>query len=109
MKRGEIWTAAGGPEYLGKPRPVVIVQRSYFDELDSVSVCALTSFIEEAPIFRVSVDPSQSNGLAVDSQLMVDKITTLPKGKLRRRIGVLSDNDMLALNRAMASFLGLAG
>jgi hypothetical protein len=25
MKHGEVWTAAGGPDYTGKPRPVVLL------------------------------------------------------------------------------------
>lgn len=109
MKRGEIWTVSGGPNYLRKPRPVVIIQRSYFDELESVSVCGFTSDLDEAPVFRVNVDPSDANGLAVRSQVMIDKVTTLPKSKLGRRIGRLADTDMLGLNRALAAFLGLAG
>jgi mRNA-degrading endonuclease toxin of MazEF toxin-antitoxin module len=27
MRRGDIWTVAGGRDYAGKPRPVVIVRR----------------------------------------------------------------------------------
>ena len=30
MKRGEIWTMAGGSGYASKPRPVVIVQDDAF-------------------------------------------------------------------------------
>ncbi len=26
MRRGDIWTVAGGADYAGKPRPVVIIQ-----------------------------------------------------------------------------------
>ena len=31
MRRGDIWTVAGGKDYAGKPRPVVIVQDDSFD------------------------------------------------------------------------------
>lgn len=31
MKRGEIWTVAGGKDYGGKPRPVLIIQDDRFD------------------------------------------------------------------------------
>ena len=36
MKRGDIWTVAGGKDYAGKPRPFVVVQDDSFDatELD---------------------------------------------------------------------------
>jgi mRNA interferase MazF len=40
---------------------------------------------------------------------MVDKITTVPKGKVVQRIGQLDDEDIVRLNRAVLVFLGLAG
>jgi len=39
---------------------------------------------------------------------MVDKITTVFKTKLGRKIGRLSDQDMMQLNRAILIFLGIA-
>lgn len=39
MKRGEIWTVAGGKDYAGKPRPAVIVQDERFEMKDSLTVC----------------------------------------------------------------------
>ena len=52
MKRGDIWTVAGGKDYAGKPRPVVIVQDDSFDATDSITVCAFTTDETEAPLFR---------------------------------------------------------
>ena len=49
MRRGEIWTAAGGSRYAGKPRPVVIVQDDRFDATASVTVCAFTTDPTEPP------------------------------------------------------------
>jgi len=109
VTRGEIWSAAGGSDYAGKPRPVVIVQDDRFDATASITVCAFTSQTIEAPLFRLVIEPSESNGLHATSRLMVDKITTMPKQKLGHRIGQLSDEDLLRLNRAMLIFLGLAG
>ena len=109
MRRGEIWTAAGGREYAGKPRPVVIVQDDRFDATDSITVCAFTTDLTEALLFRVSVAPNEQNGLRTPCRLMVDKVTTVAKGKLGTRIGRLDDADMVRLNRAMLVFLGLAG
>jgi mRNA-degrading endonuclease toxin of MazEF toxin-antitoxin module len=45
MKRGDIWTVAGGKDYAGKPRPVVIVQDDSFDATDSITICAFTEDI----------------------------------------------------------------
>jgi len=109
VKRGEVWTAAGGADYAGKPRPVVIVQDDRFDATKSVTVCAFTSDPTEAPLLRLAVEPNETNGLRTTSRLMVDKITTIPKAKLGTRIGRLADADIVRLNRAMMIFLGLAG
>lgn len=108
MKRGDIWTVSGGADYAGKPRPAVIVQDDHFDATSSIAVCAFTSDPTEAPLFRLPVEPDGGNGLKNASRLMVDKITTVPKSKLGRRVGRLGDADMRRLDRAMLVFLGLA-
>jgi mRNA interferase MazF len=109
MKRGEVWTVAGGKDYAGKPRPVVIVQDDSFDGTGSVTVCAFTTDETEAPLFRLPVEPSPRNGLRSASRLMADKLTTVPKFKLGQQVGRMDDEDMVRLNRALMVFLGLAG
>jgi len=108
MRRGEIWTVAGGKSYAGKPRPAVIVQDDSFDATDSITVCAFTTDETEAPLIRLPVAPSARNGLRTACRLMVDKITTVPKSKVGARIGSLDDADVRRLNQAMLVFLGLA-
>jgi len=108
MRRGEIWTVAGGQDYAGKPRPVVIVQDDAFDATASVTICAFTTDKTDAPLFRLPVTASDRNGLRADCQLMVDKITTVPKTKVGARVGRLDDADLVRLNQAMMVFLGLA-
>lgn len=109
MKRGEIWTLAGGKDYAGKPRPVVIVQDEGFEATNSVTVCAFTTDETEAPLFRLPIVPNERNGLRAPFRLMVDKITTVPKSKIGTHVGRLDDEDVLRLNRAILIFLGLAG
>ena len=109
MRRGEIWTVAGGQDYAGKPRPVVIVQDPRFDATPSITVCAFTTDTTEAPLFRLPIRPDARNGLRIQSSLMVDKITTVSKTKVGTRIGELAAQDVVRLNRAMMVFLGLAG
>ena len=109
MKRGEIWTVAGGGDYAGKPRPAVILQDDRFDATASVTVCAFTTDPTEAPLFRLAIEPNERNGLREPSRLMVDKITTVPKARLGARLGRLDDADMARLNRAAVVFLGIAG
>jgi mRNA interferase MazF len=108
MRRGEIWTVAGGEDYAGKPRPVVIVQDDSFDATDSITVCAFTTDPTETPLFRWAVEPNERNGLHAPCRLMVDKITTVPKSRAGAKIGRLDDEDILRLNRAVVVFLGLA-
>jgi mRNA interferase MazF len=108
MKRGDIWTVAGGKDDAGKPRPVVIVQDDSFDATDGITICAFTTDATEAPLFRLPVEPNERNGLRVACRLMVDKITTVPKTKVGARVGRLDDEDILRLNQALFVFLGLA-
>ena len=100
MKRGEVWTAAGGPEYAGKPRPVIILQDDRFDATGSITVCALTTDPTEAPLFRLPIEPNERNGLRGSCRIAVDKVTTVPRSKLGRRIGRLEYDDLVRLNRA---------
>jgi mRNA interferase MazF len=108
MKRGDIWTVAGGKDYAGKPRSVVIVQDDSFDATDSITICAFTTDETEAPLFRLPVEPNERNGLRTACRLMVDKITPVPKTKVGARVGRLDDEDILRLNQAVLVFLGLA-
>lgn len=107
MKRGEIWTVAGGPDDAGKPRPAVILQDAAFDMTHSVTVCPLTSHLGEFRVTRPLVAPTIENGLKTSSHLMVDKVTTVTRLKVQRRIGRLSRADVIAMNRSVFVFLGL--
>ncbi len=108
MKRGEVWTVAGGNNYVGKPRPAVIIQDDRFERTESITICAFTSDPTDAPLFRIAVEPTEHNGLRSPSRLMVDKVTTVPKARIGSRIGRLSDEDIVRLNRALVVFLGIA-
>ena len=107
MTRGEIWTVSGAG-YTGKPRPAVIVQDDRFDATESVTVCVFTTDETEAPLFRLPIAPSASNGLHTVSRVMVDKITTVSKKRLGEQIGRLEGAEVIRLNRAILVFLGLA-
>jgi len=109
VKRGEIWTASAGSGYVGKPRPVVVIQDDRFDATASVTVCAFTTDPTDAPLFRLLVEADEMTGICESSRLMLDKVTTIPRSKLGERVGQLSDDDMIKLLRALVVFLGLAG
>ena len=109
MKRAEVWTVAGGSDYAGKPRPAVILQDDAFEATASITICPLTTHAIDAPLMRLPIKPSLQNGLTTMSHLMIDKITTVAKAKVAKRVGRLSDEDIVRLNRAVLVFLGLAG
>ena len=99
---------SGGGEFLSKPRPAVIVQDDRFAGTGSVIVCAFTSMDTGTPLFRLSVEPSNENGLRARSWIMVDKIAAVPRAKIGVRVGRLQDGDMARLGQALLVFLGLA-
>ena len=108
MTRGEIYTAATRGAYTGKPRPVLIIQDDRFDATASVTVCPFTTSPVDAPLIRIPIEPSDTNGLDRPSSLMVDKITTMPRAGLGQRLGRLRDDELVQLNRSLMVFLGLA-
>jgi mRNA interferase MazF len=108
VKRGEIWTVSDGKDYRGRPRPVVVLQDDRFDMTDSITLCALTTDPTDAPLFRLVINPSESNGLRAVCRLIVEKVTTVPKTKIGVHVGRLADKDMVRLNRAVLVFLGIA-
>lgn len=108
MRRGEIWTVAGGAAYTGKPRPAVIIQDDRFDANDSIVVCPLTTDPTSAPIFRLPISSNTRTGLRAPCRLMVDKLTAVPRKRLGTLVGTLSSDELKALNRAVFVFLGLS-
>src|SRR5690242_13405662 len=108
MKRGDVVTVIASGDY-GKPRPAVIVQTDAIpDEHAAVVVCQLTSEFSDAPDFRVTIEPTQQNGLRVRSQVMADKPVTIRRQRIGGRIGRLEDKDLTRLNIALAFVIGLA-
>lgn len=107
MKRGEVWTVSG-PGYAGKPRPAVILQADIFPYLESITICPFTTDPDDLELFRVPIRPDEDNGLMRPSHIMADKMTTLPKSKLGKKLGTLDPEDMRRLETAVMTFLGLA-
>ena len=108
MKRGDVVTVAASGDY-GKPRPAVIVQTDALPaEHASVIVCQMTSDTAEAPDFRVTIEPTEKNGLRTRSQIMADKPVTIRRERVGRKIGSLDDKDVARLNVVLAFVMGLA-
>ena len=107
MRRGDLVTIALQGD-LGKPRPALIIQSDLFDAHPSVTILPVTSELRDAPLFRIPVQPSEGNGLSKPSQIMVDKPQSVARKKVGAIFGRLDDETMMAVNRALAIFVGVA-
>lgn len=107
MIRGELWTVAGGA-YASKPRPALILQDDAFEGTDFVTVLPLTSTLVDAPLLRLRVASGQLSGLDRDSDIMIDKLTTVRRSNVIIRVGRLSTSQLADVERAVITFLGLA-
>ena len=108
MRRGDVVTVAATGDY-GKPRPAVIVQTDTLPvERASIVVCQMTSDGDDAQDFRVAVEPTTRNGLRTRSHVMADKLVTIRRARVGRKIGHLDGSDIARLNIALAFVMGLA-
>jgi mRNA interferase MazF len=107
MKRGSIVTVALQGDF-GKARPALVMQSSLFENHPTVTILSLSSEIVDAPLIRITVEPTEANGLRATSQIAVDKVFTVLREKIGPVVGELEDDRMLAVNRSMLVFLGLA-
>ncbi|MGM7699251.1 type II toxin-antitoxin system PemK/MazF family toxin [Microbacterium sp. A84] len=105
--RGEIWTVERGIAS-STPWPAVIVQDEAFDGTASVTVLPLTSNLIDAPFLRVRVPRTRRSGLERESDVMIDKPTTVRRENMAARVGRLSAAQLAEVERAMMVFLGLA-
>ena len=108
MKRGNVVTVAMQGDF-GKPRPALVLQADVFSDIHAtVTVALISSEIVQAPIFRLDIEPNETNGLSRPSQVQIDKIMSIRSEKIGSVIGELNDVMMVRVNRALALWLGLA-
>ena len=106
-QRGDVVVCVLSGDY-GKPRPAVVVQSDLFNPTHaSITVCPITTHLLDAPLFRLSLEPSGENGLRTASQIMVDKISTLKVEKARQNIGHLAESQIEEMNNALRLWLDL--
>ena len=93
----------------GKPRPALVVQADQFADLRSVVILPITSTTVDAPLLRLTLEPSPENGLRESSQIMLDKPMTVRTDKVSPAFGRLDAATMVSVSRSLALFLGVAG
>ena len=107
MKRGDLVTVALQGDF-GKPRPALVIQADRFEEAATVTILPVTSPLIDAPLLRLTVEPSEVNGLWKRSQIMIDKASTVQRDKIGPAFGHLDDETMVSVTRSLAVFLGIA-
>lgn len=108
ITRGAIVVMAARGAYTSKPRPAVVVQADLFNRLhQSITVCPITSDCENAPLFRVTLPPGDRTGLSAMSQVMVDKVVSIPREAIGRQIGVCDSTYADAIDEALRVWLAL--
>ena len=107
LKRGDIVVSAAPGDY-GKPRPAVVVQSDLFNETHaSVTLCPITSYLIDAPLFRIPVAPGGGTGLRTASQVMVDKVISIPRTRIAKKAGRLPAPVLRLVDEALRLWLGV--
>lgn len=109
IRRGAIVTVSGAGNF-GKPRPALVIQSNYLIDagLASVIVALITGHLEDAPLFRLTVESKPENGLRKTSQVMLDKLVAVRSSRIGKIVGHLDQPTMLNINRSLALVVGLA-
>ena len=109
MKRGTIVVVAAREAYTGKPRSALVVQADLFNPTHaSVTVCPITSDCVDAPLFRLTLPPGSRTGLRGVSQIMIDKIVSVPRAAISAEIGECDARELDAVDDGLRRWLGLA-
>ncbi len=107
MSRGDVVVCVVSREY-GKPRPAVVMQSDLFNKAHaSITVCPVTTDLRDYPLFRIDLSPSPENGLNKKSQAMIDKVVSVPRERIGKRAGALSEKDMRSMDAALKLWLSL--
>lgn len=108
MTRGAIVVVAAKGAYTGKPRPAVIVQADVFNPThSSLTLCPITSDCVDAPLFRVTLPPGERTGLATVSQVMIDKVVSVPRSAIDREVGRCDALHLELIDDALRRWLDL--
>jgi len=109
VKRGAIVVVAARGPYTGKPRPALVVQSDLFNPTHaSVTLCPITSDIVDAPLFRLTLLPGPRTGLIQVSQVMLDKLVSVPRGAITEEIGECDSRELDAIDDGLRRWLGFA-
>ena len=85
----------------------MVIQSDWLKATDSVLIALLTSALADAPLYRLQIEPSKTNGLKAPSQGMIDKIVAIPRD-VSEVIGRINQSEVIALNHLLSVVIGIA-
>jgi mRNA interferase MazF len=108
IARGDVVIVASRGAYTGKPRPALVVQADLFNDTHaSVTICPISSDVIDAPLFRINIPPGARTGLTAASQVMADKIVSVPRVAIAKRIGRCDDSELQLVDDALRGWLAI--
>ncbi len=108
MIRGDVVVVATRGAYTSKPQPAVVLQSDAFNPTHaSITICPITSDCVDAPLFRVPLPAGRRTGLAAPSQVMADKVVSVPRPAIGRTIGRADSSELQAIGRALQEWLSI--
>lgn len=110
MKQGELWYAdldpAKGSEQAGL-RPVVIISGNLLNTyLNIIICCPLTTKIKNYK-GNLILEPNKENGISKPSEVLTFHIRSISKERIVRRIGQISEEEVLILKKNLNEILTL--
>ena len=76
-------------------------------ESRSITLCGLTTSLLPSNVARIVLSPTAENGLREHSAVMIDKITTVRRDRIREHVGDVSAREMRELDEAVRRWLDL--
>ena len=108
LARGAMVLFAERGDYTSKPRPGVIVQRDVtLSDAPSITLCGVTTHAIGANAARIALVPSAENGLLKPAYIMIDKVASIRRYRIRERVGMLHIEDMRQIDIALRRWLDL--
>jgi mRNA interferase MazF len=105
VTRGDIVVVATRGAYT-KRRPALVVQSDLFNPTHaSITVCPISSTMLDATMFRIPLPPGNRTGLAASSQVMVDKVVSVPRASIGRTIGRCNADELDVVDDALREWL----
>jgi len=91
---------------LRETAPAVGVQSDFFNATHaSITLCPITSQLVDTPLFRIPVERGNGTGLKAHSQIMIDKIMSVPRERIGKKTGKVPDAVLRLVDEALRLWL----